>query len=164
MACGPEPKPIRTSATLHTLCVTHGPLSKYKVFARVYGGAKDEDLSSTKHANTSNLQKWVNLYNIMLEPFKGKGRYVTIDNAYMSDIMAQIRRYEWGINMVGTSQVNRTGVDAKATIMGMKKQSRKENHELYLWQHNNLPLVFAAWNNDNDVVKSLSNFHCFIII
>ena len=55
MTCGPEPKPIRMGATLHTLCVTHGPLSTYKVFARVYGGAKDEDLSNTKHANTSNL-------------------------------------------------------------------------------------------------------------
>ena len=90
MTCGPEPKPIRTGATLHTLCVTHGPLSTYNVFAWVYGGAKNKDLSNTKHANTSNPQKWVNLYNLMLSPFKGKGRCVTMDSAYMSDIMAQI--------------------------------------------------------------------------
>jgi hypothetical protein len=36
MTIGPEPKPIRTGATLHTVCVTHGPLSTYKLFARVY--------------------------------------------------------------------------------------------------------------------------------
>ena len=65
--------------------------------------------------------------------------------------------------MVNTSQVNQTGADAKATIIGMKKASRKENCESHLWQHNNLPLVFAAWN-DNAVVKSLSNFHSPIII
>ena len=88
MTCGPKPKPIRTGATLYTLCVTHGPLSTYKVFAWVYGGAKDEDLSNKKHANTSNLQKWVNLYNIMLDSFKGKGLYVIMDSAYMNDIMA----------------------------------------------------------------------------
>ena len=90
MICGPKPKPIRTQATLHTSCVTHGPLSTYKVFAQVYGGAKNEDLSNNKHTNTTNLQKWVNLYNLILEPFKGKGRCVTMDSAYMSDIMAQI--------------------------------------------------------------------------
>ena len=32
-----------------------------------------------------------------------------------------------------------------------------------MWQHNNLPLVFAAWS-DNAVIKSLSNFHSPIII
>ena len=88
MTCGPKPKPIHTGATLHTLCVTHGPLSTYKVFARVYGGAKDEDPSNNKHTNTTNLQKWVNLYNLILEPLKGKWRCVTIDSVYMSDIMA----------------------------------------------------------------------------
>jgi hypothetical protein len=33
MTIGPEPKPIRTGATLHTICVTDGPLSTYKLFA-----------------------------------------------------------------------------------------------------------------------------------
>ena len=32
MTVGPEPKPIMTGATMHTLCVTHGPLSTYKLF------------------------------------------------------------------------------------------------------------------------------------
>ena len=53
----------------------------------------------------------------MLEPFKGKGRCVTMDSVYnMSDIIAQIGQYEWGINiMVGISQVNQTGADTKDT-------------------------------------------------
>ena len=107
----------------------------------MYGGAKDEDLNS-KHTNTLNLQKWMNLYNCMLEPFKGKYRCVTMDSTYMSDIMAQIGQYEWGINMVGTSQVNQIGADAKDTITNMKKH--KGTHESNMWQHNELPLVFAA--------------------
>ena len=45
----------------------------------------------------------------------------------------------------------------------MNIANRKGNHESHLWQHNNLPFVFAAWNN-NAVVKSLSNFHSPIII
>ena len=66
----------------------------------MYGGAKDDDLDGT-HTNTSNLQKWVNLYDMILKPFKGKGRCVTMDSAYMSDIMAQIGRFEWKLNIYG---------------------------------------------------------------
>ena len=161
MTCGPEPKPIRTGATLHTLCVTHGPLATFKLHARVYGGAKDDDLDGI-HTHTTNLQKWVNLYDLILKPFKGKGRCVTMDSAYMSDIMAQIGRYEWKLNMVGTAQVNRTGADAKATVDFMKAK-RKGTHTTAMWQHNTLPLVFSAWA-DNAIVKTLSNFHSPVII
>jgi hypothetical protein len=45
MTIGPEPKPIRTGATLHTVCVTHGLLSTYKLFARTYGGKGNEDIN-----------------------------------------------------------------------------------------------------------------------
>jgi hypothetical protein len=45
MTIGPEPKPIRTGATLHTVCITNGPLSTYKLFARVYGGKSDQDIN-----------------------------------------------------------------------------------------------------------------------
>ena len=39
-----------------------------------------------------------------------------MDSTQMSVIMALIGQYEWGINiMVGTSQVNGNGADAKAT-------------------------------------------------
>ena len=45
MTQGPEPKPIRTGATLHSLCVTEGKLSTYELFVRVYGGKQDGDLN-----------------------------------------------------------------------------------------------------------------------
>ena len=32
MTLGPEPKPIRTGATLHSLCVSYGDLATYKLF------------------------------------------------------------------------------------------------------------------------------------
>ncbi len=86
MTVGPEPKPIRTGATLHSFCVTKGPLSTYKLFVRAYGGKTDGDLDG-KHQNTATTQKWVNLYDIMLGNFKGKGHCVTMDSAYMGDIM-----------------------------------------------------------------------------
>ena len=82
MTCGPEPKPIRTGTTLYTLCITHGPLATLKLHACVYGCAKDEDLDG-KHTHTETLQEWVNLYDLILELFKGEGRWVTMDSAYM---------------------------------------------------------------------------------
>jgi hypothetical protein len=45
MTIGPDPKPIRTGATLHTACITKGPLATYKIFARVYGGEGDQDIN-----------------------------------------------------------------------------------------------------------------------
>ena len=81
---------------------------------------------------------------------------------YMSDIMAQIGCFEWEINMVGTSQVNRTGANAKATVDAMKK-TKKGTHESAMWQHKELPLVFAAWAG-NAIVKTLSNFYSPVII
>jgi hypothetical protein len=103
MTIGPEPKPIRTGATLHSLCITFGILQTYKLFARVYGGKNDSDLL-VRHQNTLTLLKFVSLYNIMLNSFKNKGHCLVMDSAYMGDPMALIGRHVWGINMVGTCQ------------------------------------------------------------
>ena len=105
MTIGPEPNPIPTGATIHLLCVTLGPLRTYKLFVRVYGGRSDGNLE-TKHQNTATLQKWVILYNTMLCSFKGAGRCVTMDSAYMEHVMALIGRHEWKTNMIGTTQEN----------------------------------------------------------
>ena len=43
---GPEPKPIRTGATIHSICVTLGILASFKLHCRVYGGKSDEGLES----------------------------------------------------------------------------------------------------------------------
>ena len=118
MTYGPEPKPILTETRLHTLCVTKGSLVTFKLHAQVYGGTTDDYLNRI-HDNTPNLQKWVNLYDLMLQPLEGQGRCVTMDSAYMSDIMAQIERYEWCMNMVVTAQVDHTGAYAKATVDAM---------------------------------------------
>ena len=153
MTVGPEPKPIRTGATLHTLCVTFGPLATYKLFARAYGGKSDGDLDHIND-NTFTTQKWVNLYDIMLDPFKGEGRFVTMDSAYMGDIMAQIGHHEWGMNMVGTTNDNRTGADTKDKKKGMKKCT----YESIMFQHKTEPLCYAMWA-DNNIVRTLSNCH-----
>ena len=127
----------------------------------MYGGAKDNNLDGI-HDNTSNLQNGVNLYDLILQPFKGKGRCVTMDSAYMSDIMAQIGRYEWCMYMVGTARVNCTGADAKSTDDAMPVTMKGTNKSA-MWQLNTLQLIFAAWV-DNAIVKSFSNFHSHAII
>eukprot|EP00957_Ditylum_brightwellii_P049107 3726009-Ditylum_brightwellii.AAC.1 len=72
MTVNPEPKLIRTGATLHSLCVTYGPLATDKLWARAYGGKLDGDLDHIND-NTFTTQKWLNLYIIMLDPFMGEG-------------------------------------------------------------------------------------------
>ncbi len=77
-----------------------------------------------------------------------------MDSAYMGNVMAQIGQEEWGFNMVGTMQTNRTGVPAAAEVKKMKKTS----YESILWQHSTKPLVYAAWS-DNTIIKTWFNFH-----
>ena len=55
MTVGPEPKPIRTGVTLHSLCVTHGPLKTFNLFVRAYVGVSDMDLDQV-HQNVCNLR------------------------------------------------------------------------------------------------------------
>jgi hypothetical protein len=152
---GPEPKPIRTGATVHSICVTHGQLRTFKVHCRVYGGKHDEGLKHC-HENTATTQKWVNLYNDMLEAFKGFGMCCTLDSAYMGDILGQIARDVWGINLVGTCQTDRTGAGKAAKID--KKSMKKGTYESILYQHRVKALCYAMWA-DNNIVKTLSNFH-----
>jgi hypothetical protein len=66
MTIGQEPKLIRTGATLQTVCVTHGPLSTNKSFARTYGGKGDEDINR-HHKHTVTKLKMVSLYSFMLD-------------------------------------------------------------------------------------------------
>lgn len=110
MTMEPEPKPVCTGCTLHTLCVVGGPLAGFKIFVQAYGGQTDEDLTKpTEHC--ASMQKWINLYDAMLDPFKGKGHWVTCDSAYMGEILADISRNEWKTNMLGTLQANQNGAD-----------------------------------------------------
>ncbi len=120
---------------------------------RTYGGKTDEDLCQ-KTAHTGTTQKWVNLLDEVLHDYKGKGHCVTMDSAYMGNILAQVGHYEWQINMVGTAQVNRTGAEAKEIVKKMKVGT----YESKIFQHKTKPLCFKAWS-DNNIVKTLSNFH-----
>jgi hypothetical protein len=58
--------------------------------------------------------------SIILNNFKGKGHCITMDSAYMGDIMAKIGHREWQLNMVGMSQSNRVGANIKDVVDKMK--------------------------------------------
>ena len=100
-----EPKPIQTGAIIHSLCITHGLLRTYKLFVRVYGGRSDEDVE-TNQQNTTTLQMWLSLYDIMLGKYKGKGHRITMDSAYIVNTMAFIDRHKWKLNIVGAALEN----------------------------------------------------------
>jgi hypothetical protein len=72
----------------------------------------------------------------------------------MGDIMTQVGREVWSMNMVSTLQCNRSRVDTAKTTKKMKPGT----YDLVMWQHNNKPLILAAWG-DNSVVITLSNCH-----
>ena len=59
------------------MCVTNGELATFKLHCQVYGGKHDEGLDKS-HENTVSTQKWVNLYNEMLDDFKHQGMCVTL--------------------------------------------------------------------------------------
>ena len=75
----------------------------YKLVVRCYGGAPDtdNDVSDYWYTNCASDQKWIDLYDLMFEPFKDKGQGITYDSAYMGNITAQTSCNEWKINMVG---------------------------------------------------------------
>ena len=106
----------------------------------MYRGKTNEDLNVT-HCNTANTQKWVNLFDELLKKFKGDGHCVTMDSAYMGDIMAHIGWEEWLINMVGMLQLNLTGANVKDVKEAMKQGTYKS----VLFQHKDKPLCFALW-------------------
>jgi hypothetical protein len=92
--------------------------------------------------------------SVLLNDYKGHGHCVTMDSAYMGDIMAQLGHDEWKINMVGMAQLNRMGANVKDFIDKLKIGT----YESHFWQHESLNLVFAAWL-DNAIVKTLWNHH-----
>ncbi len=56
ITCGPEPKPIRTGATLHSLAVSFGLLAGDKLHARTLGRKNDGDLGML-HDSCMMIQK-----------------------------------------------------------------------------------------------------------
>ena len=84
-----------------------------------------------------------------------------MDSAYMGDIMALIGHEVWKINMVGTTQTNRTGAEVSDILEKMKKKLGTYNS--VFWQHKTRPLCYVLWS-DNSIVKTLSNFHGPVIL
>ena len=101
------------------------------------------------------------MYDIMLYLFKGAGRCVPMDSAYMGDVMVHIGHEEWETNTVGTVMDNRTGAGPEAKEK--KKTTRKGNYESIMFQHDSLPLTYEMWLEKN-IVRTLSNFHPTTII
>ena len=92
---------------IHSLCVTFGLLWTYKLYVHVYGRKSDKELDHVcKHTGTT--QKWINLFDKVLDTYKGKGCCITMESVYKGDILAQVGHYEWLMNMLGTAQANRT--------------------------------------------------------
>jgi hypothetical protein len=159
---GPEPKPIRTGATLHSMCVTFGPLATYKLHVRAYGGREDEEMNKkTKNVEGGkSKQKFINLLETFFADFMGRGHIATMDSAYMGELAAQVGREVWKLNMIGTSQVNRTS--AGKEVKAQRTKMKVGTYECCFFQHKTKPLLVALWA-DNNIVTTLSNYHSPVI-
>jgi hypothetical protein len=169
MTVGPEPKPVRTGATAHTVCVTEGKLSRFLLLWRTYGGRTDEGLSDP------GVGKWIQLMDIILKTWYGKGHIVTMDSAYVSEKWMD-HAMQKGLNVVGTFQWNRFGpsksTDRKLTDDEMKKglavqpfdvnQVEKklhlQSHESMFSQREDGKITLSVWG-DNNRVRVASNMH-----
>ena len=60
--------------------------------------------------------------------------------------------------MIGTIQANYTGAPMTVSVKGDQAIKNKTYEYKMLWQHNTQPLVTAVWS-DNNLVKTLSNYH-----
>ena len=64
---GPDPKPVRTGATIHLICITFRPLSTYKLHVCAYGGREDKEMNKkTKNVKGHSKQKFINLLETFL--------------------------------------------------------------------------------------------------
>ena len=114
----------------------------------MYGGAKDEGLNY-KTSYTGTTQKFINLLQEFFQDFMGRGHYVTMDSAYMGDLMALIGREIWKCNLLGTCQANRVGAD----ITAIKKAMKRGTYEAVQFQHKTKNVNVAVWS-DNSIVST----------
>ena len=97
----------------------------------MYGGVSDGDIEQGRHEHTQNEAKFVNLFDMMLSNFFGKGHHVTCDLVYMGDNMAQVSQKTWRINMVGTIQANWTGAPMAAYLKGNPMKNRMYEYKMW---------------------------------
>ena len=74
----------------------------------------------------------------------------------MGDTLGQIARDIWKMNMVGTCQSDRSG--GGYASKEDKRRMKVGSYESIIYQHREKNLCFAMWA-DNNIVKTLSNFH-----
>ena len=88
---GPEPKPIRTGATLSTFDVRYvWPLATYKLHVCTCSGREDEEMNRiTKNVEGNSKQKFINLL-VFFANFMGCGHIATMASAYMGELAAQV--------------------------------------------------------------------------
>ena len=103
MTVGPEPRLIRTRATMHLMCVTEGALASYMLHVGTYRSKHDKDLNRTTE-NTVTTQKVINLLEEILNPwFVRRGCCITMDSAYMGEPLAMVVTEAWKMNVLSTS-------------------------------------------------------------
>ena len=88
----------------------------------------------------------MNLFSIVLDPFKGKGHSVVCDSTHMSEIMANIARVIWVINLIGTCPCNRIGADTDCLKDGVVEVGSCDS---VAWQRKDGKLSFCVWGDDN---------------
>lgn len=88
--------------------------------------------TTTRHLYSTERDKLLQHHATSLQ---GEGRGVTIDSAYMGDIMAQIGRFVWKINMVGTAHANHTAANDRPACKKMKEGT----HEPIIWHYKTMP-------------------------
>ena len=63
---GPDPKPICTGTTLHSIAVTHGKLQFYKLYAHTYDGGISNCNLKGWYEHTEIEQQLVNLFDLTM--------------------------------------------------------------------------------------------------
>ena len=84
-------------------------------------------------------QVFINLLEIFLRLFMGRGCCATMDLAYMGKLLARVATKAWKMNVVGTIQCNRCGLN-KHLVKSERNVTKKGTYTCKLFVHEKLPL------------------------
>ena len=132
---------------MHSLYITRGPVSTYKLFVWVYKERSDKDLLETKHQNTATQPL---VYYFHGWEFQRASSLCYHD---MGDTTTLIGSHKWKVGMIGTAQENQTGTDTAEE----KTETKKNSSETVTLRHNSASLCYEIWASSN-LIYSLSNF------
>ena len=102
----------------------------------MYGGREDKGMNKQNpNVKGYGVQKFINILKIFFADFMGLGHIATMNSAYRDKLATQVGQEVWKLNIVGTSQVNRTSPGDE--VMAQREKMKVGTYELCFFNTRN---------------------------